>query len=139
MRTGGVIGRGKGDVSAHQRFDREGSDDAGAAERVLRAQQRKDTNGSHLLSAVQECETFFCLQRQRNQAAPSKRLLAIDYLTVDFRAAATDQRQCQVRKRRQITRGANGPLLWNNGMDPGAQELEQTLDEDGSAAAVALG
>ena len=55
----------------------------------------------------------------------------------DLHLAATDERQRQVGERREVARRPDAPLLGHDRMDAQAQEVEQPVDEERPAAAVA--
>ena len=57
----------------------------------------------------------------------------------ELHLAAPDERQREVRERRQVARGAHGPLRRHDRVDPDAEEVEEALGHDRPSAGVPQG
>ena len=139
MRPRKLIGGRKGDVGALQRLDAHRRSHGRGTHEALGAQQDQHADGRHLLGAVEQRQTLFRLELDRFQAAALERLGRVNLRAVQLHAAEADERQCQVRQRREIARGAHRTLRRHDGVNPEAQEVEQALDEQRATAAVAVG
>ena len=88
---------------------------------------------------LRRARPFLGLERERLEAGLAQRQQGRDVPAVELDLAATDQGQGQVGERGQVARRPERALLGHDRVDPGRQHLEQALDDDRPAAAVAQG
>ncbi len=137
MRPGLLVRGGERDVRAEQRLDAHGRCDTGGPGEAIRVGQEKRPDRAHHLGAVEQGEAFLGLEGQRLQPGLAQRDHRRHHGPVVFHLAAADEWQRKVRERREIARRPDAPLLRDDRVDPQAKEVEQPVDEQRPAAAVA--
>ena len=139
MRASQLVGGGEGHVRAQQRLDGLGGRHTRGPHQAVGVGQEQGADRRHHLGPVQQGQAFLGLQRQRLQTGLPEGQQTRDDLATELHLAAPDERQRQVRQRREIARGAEAPLFGHDRMDAEAQEVEQAVDDQRTAAAVAEG
>ena len=139
MGPGELVLGGEGHVRAEQRLDRQRRRDARRPGQPIGIGQGQGPDRRHHLGAVEERQALLRLERERLEAGLAQGEQGRHALAVELDLAPPDQGQGQVGERRQVARRAERALLGHDRMDPGRQHLEQALDHDRPAAAVAQG
>ena len=101
-----------------------------AREQVFRREQRLERERGRDLRAVQQREPFLRSELERLDTGGLERRDAILFLALHAHAALADQRERQVRERREVAGGADRALRRHDGMDACVHEREQPLDHD---------
>ncbi len=125
--------------TAVESLQRHGADPVGGAAQPPGPDERPDTVGAHELRAVQQGQSLLRLELN---GAPPLRLQHLgsgNDLPFILHLAQTEQRQAQVGQRCQVARGAQRPLLIDDGEDIGVEKIGQTLDGAELNARVAVG
>ena len=139
MRPGQLVGRGERDVRAQQRLHGQRRGDARRAGQPVGVGQDERPQRAHHLGPVEQGEALLGLEGQRLQPDLAQGDQPGHDLAVDLRVAATDERQGEMGERRQVARRADAALLGHDRVDPQPQEVEQPVDDERPAAAVAEG
>ena len=139
MRPSQLVGRRKRDVGAEQRLDADRRGHAGRPRQPVSVGEEQRPDRAHELGAVQEREPFLGLEDERLEADLAKGDERGHRVAVELDRAASDERQRQMGKRRQVARRADGTLRRHDGMDTELEEGEQPVDEERPAAAVPQG
>src|ERR1700758_459382 len=116
MRSRLVDARIEGSRSSAQRFERHGS---GEVEKLDNANCALDGQGSdsgHSLRAVEQGQAFFGSERQGLEAGSLQRGCCRHPFAVEEDLALADQRQCEVRKWREVAARPNGATGRNYGV-----------------------
>ena len=92
---------------------------------------------AHQLRAVEERQPLLRLERQRLEAGLPQRDQRRHHLPVELHLAAPDERQREVRERREVAGRADAPLLRHDRVDPERQELADPVHEQRPAPGVA--
>ena len=119
-----------------KRLDAHRPDDARGPDQAVRVGQDERPDRAHHLGPVEERQAFLGLERERLEAGFAQREHRRHERAADLHLAPTDERQRQVRERREVAGGADAPLLGHDRMDAQAQEVEEAIDEQWPAAAV---
>ena len=123
---------------ALQRLDRERARDVRRLGEATCADEAERAERRHELCAVHERQPFLRLQRLRFEAGPFERFPAREALAAEPRLPLADQRERQVRERREITARPDGATARDDREDSAVETLEQELDELGPRAGPAL-
>ena len=101
-----------------------------ACEQVFRREQGLERERGRDLGAVQQREPFLRPELERLDTCGLERRDAILFLALHTYPALADQRERQVRERREVTGGANRALRRHDGMDACVREREKPLNHD---------
>ena len=134
---GELVGRRERDVRPEQRLDGHRRDHAGRPHQPVRVGEDERPDRAHHLGPVEERQALLRLERQRLQAGVAQRLCGRLDGPIPLHLAQPDERQRQVRQRREVAGRPDAPLLRHDRVDPEAQEVEQAVHEERPAAAVA--
>ena len=130
MGSSGLECRRERHVRAEQRLDRHRRRDAGGRGEPRGVHRHQRTQRRHQLRAVEDREPLLGPEDERLQPGLSERDARRHDLPAHLHLPAPDERQRQVRERREVTGGADGPLGRHDGVDAEAQEVEQALCHD---------
>ena len=122
-----------------QRLDRHRRGDARGPEQPLRIHRQQRAEPGHQLRTVEEREALLRAQAQRLEAGLPQRDQRRRDVPVELDLAAPDERQREVRERRQVARGAHRALRRHDRMDAQPQEVEEALGHDRPSAGVPQG
>ena len=100
------------------------------ASRSSAANRRLERERGRDLRAVQQREPFLRAELERLDAGGLQRCRALLFLALHAHAALADQREREVRERREVAGGADRALRGHDRMDACVDEREQPLDHD---------
>ncbi len=139
VRTRQLVGRRERDVGAEQGLHAHRRDDARGPRQAVRVGQQERPDRAHHLGPVEEGEALLRLEGQRLQTGLAQRDQGRHDDAAELDLAATDERERQVGERGEIARRADAALLRHDRVDPAAEEVEEAIDDQRPAAAVAEG
>ena len=137
MRPGQLVRGSEGHVRPEQRLHGHRRDHARGPHQPIRIGQHERAERAHHLRPVQQREPLLGLEDERLEAGLAQGADRRHDRATDLDLAEPDERQRQVRERREITRRADAALLRHDRMDAPAEQLEQAIDDERPAAAVA--
>ena len=137
MRPGELVRRGERDLGAEQRLDAHRRGHRCGPRQPVRVREEQRPEGPHQLGPVEEGQTLFRLERQRLQTHLAERDERRDDLPVKLHVTPADEREREMRERREIAGRADAPLLRDHRMDAQPQELADPIDEQRSTTGVA--
>ena len=106
--------------------------------RRRRAHEAERRHRGHELRAVDQREPFLRLQPNRLEADGCERLGAAEQLAVDPRLALPDERQREMRERREVAAGADRATRRDVRQHPAVEALDQELDGLDPSAGIPL-
>ncbi len=111
-----------------QRLERHRAREVGGAREPTRAHEAEREGRRHELRAVDQREAFLRLEHDRLEPDARERLGAGQALAVDERLALADERQREMRERREVAARADRAARGNDGQHAAVQAREQQLD-----------
>jgi hypothetical protein len=121
-----------------QRLERERARAVRGAREPARAHERERALRRHELRAVDQREALLRGEPDRLEADARQRLEPGQPLALDERLALADERQREMRERREVTRGADRAARRNDRDDAARETFEQQLDGLDPRAGIAL-
>ena len=113
---------------ALQRLDCQGARNVGGLRQTPGARQTERTEGGHELRPVDEREPLLRLEGDRLEPYLGERRGAAHSLAVDPGLALPDEREGQMRERRQVTARSDRAPARNVRQDAAVQAFDQELD-----------
>ena len=118
---------GERPVGPHQRFDRHRRRDVRRAQQHVEVGDGEDEHPEHAVGAVDQRQTLLGLQRDRGDAGGGGRRGAL---------AFADQGESDVGEWGEVATRAERPVLRNGRGDPGVEQVDDALDDDGADSRV---
>ena len=139
MRPGQLVGGGERDVRPEQRLDATSPRRRSPSAPSRSASARSSApSARHQLRPVEERQAFLRLEDQRLEAGLAQGDERRHDLPAELDLAAADERQREVGQRREVARTRRRePCAGTTGWMPELEEVEQPVDEQRPAAAVA--
>ena len=132
-----LVRRRERDIGPKERLDAHRRDDRGGPDEPVGVGQQECPDRPHQLRPVEEREPFLRPEFQRFQADFLKRLHRRHGRPVELDLAAPDERQRQVRERREVAGCPDAALFRHDRVDAVRQVREEPVDDQRPAAAVA--
>jgi uracil-DNA glycosylase len=121
-----------------QRLDRESACDVRSAREPPGADEAEREHRRHELRPVDEREPFLRGEADRLEAGACKRRGAGKSLAADPRLALADERQCEMRERREVARGADRAARRHDRQHTALEQREEQLNRLDPRPGVAL-
>ena len=137
MRSGELVRRGERDVGSEQRLDRLRRGDRRGPGQAIRVGEQERPERAHQLRPVEERQALLRLEREWLDPGLTERNQRRLHLAAHLHLAAPDERQREVRERREVAGRPDASLRRDDRVDPRLEEREESLDQDRPAAGVA--
>ena len=138
-RSQGVDLGEKARARALERLEREGARNVCGARQPLSPHQHERPDSCHELRAVDEGQAFLRAQPNGLETDPVQGLRARKGLALDNRLALPDEREREVRERREVAGRSDRPATRDDRRDAAVEAFEQEVDRLRPRARVALG